>query len=249
MSLNQAAGDKLKQYEGLRTEAQSSLELRSYSKGDLDDRLKGEGVEVGELIAAMGEKPWNFIPGVELFHRRVFRQRHRGHFGELARLSEGVPGRIGLHPAQWAGALMGSGTSKGFHIHPPHIPVGTVPAAWFQKLFVEEPDNYGLRLYSEEQWDMMFFVQGNAEIFLVDEREGMPRRRMRFIIDGDDVPGPNNAGVVIPPGVAHGIRAEGSRDLIMIYGTTTTFRPDFEGRIASGVESAPIDADWQAYFS
>jgi hypothetical protein len=66
----------------------------------------------------------------------------------------------------------------------PAIPAGTTPEAWFQRLFVEEPENYALRPYDQEQWDMMFFIQGQAEMFLVDERAGMPRRKMRFIIEG-----------------------------------------------------------------
>ena len=59
--------------------------------------------------------------------------------------------------------------------------------------------------------------------------------------------GPNNAGLVIPAGVAHALRAEGSRDAIMVYGTSTTFRSDFEGRIAAGIESAPLPDEWQKY--
>ena len=72
---------------------------------------------------------------------------------------------------------MFAGTSKGFHIHPPHIPEGTTPEAWFQRLFVTEPQNYALRPYDQEQWDVMFFIQGICEMFLIDERAGMPRKR------------------------------------------------------------------------
>jgi dTDP-4-dehydrorhamnose 3,5-epimerase-like enzyme len=75
----------------------------------------------------------------------------------------------------------------------------------------------------------------------------MPRKVMRFIIEGDDQRGPNNAGVVIPAGVAHALRAEGARDAIMVYGTTTQFNPEFEGRIADGVERAPLPPEWQQY--
>ena len=79
----------------------------------------------------------------------------------------------------------------------------------------------------------MFIVQGVAEMILRDVRAGMPARTMRFIVDGDNHRSSNNVGVVIPPGVAHAIRVEGSEDLIMVYGTSTSFRPEFEGRIAS----------------
>lgn len=188
-----------------------------------------------------------WIPGVEIFSRRIYPQRHRGFFGEFARMDEGLLGSIGLWPRQWATARMFAGTAKGFHIHPPSIPEGTDPAAWFQRLFVTEPQNYALRPYDREQWDAMFFVQGNVEMLLVDERAGMPRRVMRFLIEGDDQRGLNNAGVVIPAGVAHALRAEGSRDTIMVYGTSTSFHAEFEGRIAAGVESASLPEEWQRY--
>ena len=117
------------------------------------------------------------------------------------------------------------------------------------EIVVEEPANFALRPYAHEQWDAMFFVQGNVEMILVDERAGLPRRVMRFIVEGDDRRGPNNAGVVIPAGVAHALRVEGSVDAIMVYGTSTQFEPTFEGRIADGVERAPLPAEWDAYLS
>jgi hypothetical protein len=67
---------------------------------------------------------------------------------------------------------------------------------------------------------------------------------MRFTLHGDDHPGAHNAGVVIPAGVAHAIRAEPGGDAIMVYGTSTKFNPDFEGRIASDIESAPLPPEW-----
>ncbi len=84
-------------------------------------------------------------------------------------------------------------------------------------------------------------------MLLVDERAGLERRVMRMIIEGDDMRGRNNVGIVIPPGVAHALRAEGARDVIMVYGTSTSFDPAFEGRIASGVESAPLPEEWKSY--
>ena len=144
---------------------------------------------------------------------------------------------------------MYAGTSKGFHIHPPAIPAGVKPEAWFKRLFKDEPTNYSLRPYADEQWDCMFFVTGIAEMFLVDERAGMPRRKLRFIIEGDHMPGPNNVGVVIPAGVAHAIRCASSRDLLMVYGTSTTFVPESEGRIAHGIETPSAPEEWQAYWN
>ncbi len=189
--------------------------------------------------------PW--IPGVEIFLRKIHPQRHRGFFGEFVRRDEGILAEIGLWPKQWSAARMFADTAKGFHVHPPSIPEGSAAADWLRRLFVDEPGNYSLRRYDDEQWDVMFFLQGRVEMILCDVREGLPRRVMRFFIDGDNHPGNNNAGVVIAPGVAHAIRAEGSEDVIMVYGTSTIFHPEFEGRIASEVESAELPESWQKF--
>lgn len=233
-------------WQGLRESARSLLKQRDYQQKSLADRLASSGVEIGELVKA-DRAQLRWIPGVELFPRRIFPQRHRGFFGEFARRGEGVVGQIGLWPRQWATATMFANTAKGFHIHPPHIPEGTAPADWFAKLFGGATPNYELRPYEKEQWDVMFFVQGVVEMLLVDERAGLERRVMRVHIEGDDHRGPNNAGIVIPPGVAHALRAEGSRDVIMVYGTSTSFEPSFEGRIASDIENAPLPEDWAGY--
>lgn len=236
-------------WRGLKPEARRQLETRDYQRRPLRERLATSGVEAGEVAGGPAEdlrEAW--IPGVEVFHRPVYQQRHRGWFAEFARQEDpqSVLCRIGLWPRQWATALMFAGTAKGFHIHPPHIPEGEDPAAWFQRLFTSEappPRPYGL-----EQWDAMFFVQGICEMFLVDERAGLPRRRMRLLIEGDNRPGPHNAGVVIPAGVAHAVRSAGSEDLIMVYGTSTQFVPASEGRLLSGIENPGVPADWARYF-
>jgi dTDP-4-dehydrorhamnose 3,5-epimerase-like enzyme len=237
-------------WKGLNDSARAGLSQRNYQVTSFANRLATSGVEVRELIAANREQPeigdaW--IPGVEFFERKIYPQRQRGFFGEFARRDEGLLAKIGLWPGQWATARMFANTAKGFHIHPPSIPEGTTAQEWFKRLFIDEPGNYSLRSYDKEQWDVMFFIQGNVEMILVDERAGMPRRVMRYIIEGDDLRGANNAAVVIPPGVAHALRAEGSQDLIMVYGTSTKFEPLFEGRIASDVESAPLPAEWSGY--
>lgn len=234
-------------WSALNPAAQAQLVQRDYSQASPLERLATVGLEAGEVIARHTELAAGWIPGVELFGRRIFPQRHRGIFGELARMEEGTLAQIGFWPRQWATARMFAGTAKGFHIHPPHLPSGTTAEAWFQRLFVDEPKNYTLRPYASEQWDVMFFVQGNVEMILVDERAGMPRHVMRFLIEGDDQRGPNNAGLVIPAGVSHAMRAEGSRDVVAIYGTSTQFDPEAEGRIAASVESAPLPEEWRRY--
>jgi dTDP-4-dehydrorhamnose 3,5-epimerase-like enzyme len=72
---------------------------------------------------------------------------------------------------------------------------------------------------------------------------------MRFFVDGDNHRGANNVGVIIPPGVAHALRVEGSEDAIMVYGTSTTFRPEFEGRIGSEVETALLPDSWTGFLA
>lgn len=231
----------------LKSAARTQLTQRDYSLKSPAERLATSGLDAADAIAKRSEIGDAWIPGVELSPRKVYAQRHRGFFGEFAREGEGVLGQIGLWPKQWATARIFAGTAKGFHIHPPHVPDGTAPEAWFRRLFLEEPENYALRPYDREQWDAMFFIQGNVEMILVDERVGLPRRVMRFIIEGDDQRGPNNVALVIPAGVAHALRAEGSRDMIMVYGTSTIFDPAFEGRIADGVEKAPLPEEWAGY--
>lgn len=237
---------------GLSSSARKALVTRDYSPSEVADRLAKDGIEAGQLLAADGTSAdlravW--IPGVEVFSRTVHPQRHRGIFGEFARREEGVLGQIGFWPAQWATARMFAQTAKGFHVHPPSIPQDEKPEEWFQKIFRDEQPDYSLRRYAEEQWDVMFFVQGVAEMILREAREGMPARTMRLIIDGDNHRGSNNVGIVIPPGVAHAIRVEGSEDLIMVYGTSTSFRPEFEGRIASDVETAELPESWGKFLA
>ncbi|HSV63741.1 MAG TPA: hypothetical protein VLH83_10395 [Chthoniobacterales bacterium] len=213
-------------WHGLNAAAQKALVARDYAP------------------AKAAEEP---IPGVEIFPRKIHHQRHRGVFGEFARRDEGILQRIGLWPAQWATARMFAQTAKGFHIHPPSIPAGTKPEKWMRRLFLEEAKNYALRRYAHEQWDVMFFIQGVAEMILHDARAGLPARTMHLFIDGDNHPGGNNVGVVVPPGVAHAIRVEGSEDVIMVYGTSTSFQPEYEGRIASEVETATLPEGWAKF--
>ncbi|MBX7208187.1 MAG: hypothetical protein K1X78_07750 [Verrucomicrobiaceae bacterium] len=235
-------------WSGLGPLARNALAMRDYKAGDMQSKLHAGHAEARELTGDALPAGLS-IPGVEFFHRRVYQQRHRGQFAEFAREGEGVPGKIGLWPRQWATAVMFAGTSKGFHIHPPFVPDGVEPAAWFRRLFVDEPLNYALRPYAREQWDIMCFIQGQAEMFLIDERAGMPRKKMRFIIEGDDMPGPNNVAVVIPAGVAHAIRCISSKDLVMVYGTSTVFAPENEGRIAHALETPTAPPDWEAYWN
>src|SRR3954471_24400290 len=173
-------------WQGLTGEAQKALGMRDYAPQSFAERLAGSGIEAGKLATAdrtAAEVREAWIPGVEIFPRTIHHQRHRGVFGEFIRRDEGLIGKTGFWPTQWANARMFAQTAKGFHVHPPSIPEGTKPEEWHRRLFVKEPENYALRRYAEEQWDVMFFVQGVAEMILHDVRAGMPARTVRFFVD------------------------------------------------------------------
>ena len=235
---------------GLNEFARNALAPRNYKEGSFAQRLAGAGVDAGELATADRRKPeikklW--IPGVEIFSRNIRAQRHRGLFAEFVREEEGILATIGFWPKQWSAARMFAHSAKGFHVHPPSIPSGTTAEKWHQRLFEGESQNFNLRPYDHEQWDLMFIVQGRAEMILRDVRAGLPSRTMRFFVDGDNHRSGNNVGIIIPPGVAHAIRTEGSEDVIMVYGTSTVFEPEFEGRLASEVETAKLPESWEKF--
>ena len=239
-------------WQGIDPYAKSALSARDYRTASLAEELAQRGVNAGELAAAdrkQRETNEAWIPGVEIFARKIHPQRHRGCFGEFVRRDEGILARIGLWPKQWSAARMFAFTAKGFHVHPPGVPEGSAAADWLCRLFIDEPENYRLRRYDDEQWDVMFFLQGRVEMILCDVRAGLPRRVMRFFVDGDNHRSNNNVGVVIPPGVAHAIRVEGAEDVIMVYGTSTIFHPAFEGRIASEIETAELPESWRTFLA
>lgn len=241
--------DPEKLWRGLRAETRKQLRSRDYSAAEVETRIAGDGLEAATALATQRViiEAGAWIPGVELIARHVHPQRHRGLFGELGREGEGRLGEIGLWPKQWAAARMFADTAKGFHIHPPHVPDGEEPEAWFAKLYGSEEAPVSARPYALEQWDVMYFLQGRLDLILCDERAGLPRRVMRMFIDGDNHRSQNNAAVVIPAGVAHALRAEGSEDLVMVYGTSTVFSPAFEGRIGNEVEEMPYPPEWAVY--
>src|SRR5688572_3461936 len=68
---------------GLKPDALGALSQRDYSAPGLPERMAGAGVEAGEICGARDPAltaAW--IPGIEVFARKVFPQRHRGAFAE-----------------------------------------------------------------------------------------------------------------------------------------------------------------------
>src|SRR5689334_16620104 len=128
--------------------AEKALTSRDYRTASFAQELAQRGVDAGELVAtnkSQREIKEAWIPGVEIFGRKIYPQRHRGFFGEFVRRDEGVLARIGLWPKQWSAARMFSCTAKGFHVHPPSVPEGSAAADWLCQLFIDEPENYRLR--------------------------------------------------------------------------------------------------------
>lgn len=236
---------------GIRNSAFEKVQTRDYSRMSLSERISTVGAAGGELAANREELEMSeaWIPGVEVFQRQIFPQKERGYFSELVRSNDGILHQIGLYPKQWSSALMFHGSAKGFHIHPPMVPDGYDAEDWFRELFLQTPMNYKRRLYDLEQWDVMFFLTGVCEVVLVDERMGLDRRVMRFSICGDHSAGTDHVAFVIPPGVGHALKNIGSGDIIMVYGTSTTFRPESEGRIFSEIENSRLPDEWTQYLS
>src|SRR4029453_11077037 len=86
---------------GLRDEARNALTERDYKAGALGQRIAYSGIDASELAAADRSRPevkraW--IPGVEIFPRKIHSQRHRGVFGGFVRRAGGVLAKIGLCP-------------------------------------------------------------------------------------------------------------------------------------------------------
>src|SRR6266481_2769548 len=137
-------------WQGIDAGAQKALSTRNYRTASFAKELSERGVDASELAAAdrnKGEVKKAWIPGVEIFARKVHAQRHRGFFGEFVRRDEGILAQIGFWPKQWSAARMFANTAKGFHVHPPSIPENADAADWLRRVFIDESENCSLRRY------------------------------------------------------------------------------------------------------
>jgi len=219
---------------GLGDEARNALTARDYKAGSLAQRIADSGIDASELAAADRSRPdvkraWISRRGN--FSTKIHSQRHRGVFGELGRRDEGVLAKIGFWPKQWSAARMFAQSAKGFHVHPPEHSAryrlprnGCGVCSYARRIIIR------CVVTMTSSGTSCFFLQGIVEMILCDVRAGFSKRIMRFFIDGDNHRSSNNVGVVVPPGIAHAIRVEGAEDVIMVYGTSTIFHPEFEGR-------------------
>src|SRR6478735_6147362 len=143
---------------GVSEAARNALTARDYKAGSLAQLIAYSGIDASELAAADRSRPevkraW--IPGVEIFPRKIHSQRHRGVFGEFVRRDEGILARIGLWPKQWSAARMFAQSAKGFHLHLLFFKDDATTEKWLRRLFMRAPQNYSLRRYDDEQWDVM----------------------------------------------------------------------------------------------
>ena len=77
-----------KLWQGLADDAQDALVMRDYGARNFSQQLAEVGIDAGKLVTAdrkSSEVSDAWIPGVEVFSRTVFSQRHRGVFGEFVR--------------------------------------------------------------------------------------------------------------------------------------------------------------------
>src|ERR1044071_4323350 len=90
-------------WHGIDSSVQDALTPRDYRTASFAQELALRGVDAGEAVAAdknQREIKGAWIPGVEIFARKIYPQRHRGCFGEFVRRDDGILARIGLWPKQ-----------------------------------------------------------------------------------------------------------------------------------------------------
>src|SRR5437870_11835801 len=129
-------------WEGIDTGARNALSTRNYRTASFAQELSERAVDASELVAADRNKrevkeAW--IPGVEIFSRKIHPQHHRGSFGEFVRRDEGIPAQIGFWPKHWSTPRTFAQTANGFHVHPPSIPADATAPDWWRRLFIDSP--------------------------------------------------------------------------------------------------------------
>src|ERR1043166_1012014 len=84
-------------WQGIEPAVQHALTPRDYRTASFAQELAQRGVDAGELVVAgkdHSDVKQAWIPGVEIFARKIHPQRHRGFFGEFVRREEGILARF-----------------------------------------------------------------------------------------------------------------------------------------------------------
>jgi dTDP-4-dehydrorhamnose 3,5-epimerase len=128
--------------------------------------------------------------------------------------------------------------------------VETYRAAWFPEVGPMVQSNHAERRhgtlvglhYHLHQHDYWYVVRGHARAVCHDLRIGSPTEGATLVIDlGEPAGGAHNhLGLLIPPGVAHGIAA--LTDVSLTYLVDATYDPTDELGLAW--DDPAVDADW-----
>ena len=94
----------------------------------------------------------------------------------------------------------------------------------------------------------MFFLQGRVEMILCDVRARFAAARHAILHRWRQSSRQQQCGSGrFHPASRTRFASKGAEDVIMVYGTSTIFHPEFEGRIASEIESAELPESWQKF--
>jgi dTDP-4-dehydrorhamnose 3,5-epimerase len=128
--------------------------------------------------------------------------------------------------------------------------VETYRAEWFPEVGTMVQGNHAERRrgtlvglhYHRRQSDYWYVVRGHARAVCHDLRIGSPTEGATVVIDLGEIAGGdhNHLGLLIPPGVAHGIAA--LTDVSLTYLVDATYDPADELGLAW--DDPAVDADW-----
>ena len=118
---------------------------------------------------------------------------------------------------------------------------------WLRRLFVRSPENYSLRRYDDEQWDVMFFLQGTVEMICAMCVPAFPSASCVSSSMAIIIAAATMSEWSFHPASRTPFAWKAAEDVIMVYGTSTIFQPEFEGRIVSDVESAELPESWRKF--
>jgi len=95
--------------------------------------------------------------------------------------------------------------------------------------------------WHKKQWDFWFVVSGSAQVVLYDLREDSPTKGETDVF----YLGENNRSVLaISPGVAHGYRVLGTKNVGLIYYTTESYDPNNPDEERLPFNDSRIGFDW-----